>query len=298
MKRFIACFLCIITAISVFTSCSSDNNSIEQSVDGQDVPVSNMSKNIIVNRYSWGMSMDECKRISFDLDVPDGFIDNPDTLFYDISKIDYIFTNESVKNGSTPLLRLDFKNDKLNYICFASTLYANSTDRNNPLFSSIENELSEEFGELYYQSDSDSSIRNIYYKDGTEVLLSTDNVFIVSFNYHDIGKKPTDMNQKIYEYGITALKFVDDYLNEKIDNQIVIQKLKTYEDEIEKIYNSNNDIDYCNSSVKDYIFLIYLKIDNLNSDYGSGTIFDVVKYRNILALLINEPPIRYKYKSE
>ena len=52
-----------------------------------------ISKNVVVSRYSFGMSKTECEDISADLIVPDEYQEDDTMLVYDISGIDYIFCN-------------------------------------------------------------------------------------------------------------------------------------------------------------------------------------------------------------
>ncbi len=112
------------------------------------------------------------------------------------------------------------------------------------------------------------------------------------------GGKPKDMSDGMYQLGLNALAVADQYIAFEIDAieaQDKLGEIRKLAEKQEKKEEEELGVDYLygtkyegDEGIAASILILELSIGNANSNFGDGTMSDVIENRNFLAELLGE----------
>lgn len=113
-------------------------------------------------------------------------------------------------------------------------------------------------------------------------------VILIGFAIYYINtKKPANVSEEMYSYGESAIKIVDDYIDNEISYDVANQKLSGISDSADYYYDNEDD-----NTKKLHDFIIKSSISLLDSTLyfehsGKATYFELLDRRNELAEELN-----------
>ena len=223
MKRLIAIVL-LFAMILVCSSCGTSHKN-------------NIGNTYFLN-FDWDMSVDEAKKCETDnltlIEETNTDIDKKQstTLSFNITNNNNtFFSTADVTDYDTVKAYLMFYDDKLTdiYISYEpEVITQTAVNKLNDCFS-------ENFATPCYKDVDNSYYRYKYYKENSLLELSANqesSYLLVSLSPNEKGK-PAGMSDRTYDFGITALQTVDDYLN----------GLKSYDEAYTKLQNIHSSVE-------------------------------------------------------
>lgn len=105
-------------------------------------------------------------------------------------------------------------------------------------------------------------------------------IAIIYFN----NKKPSDVSDEMYDFGIEALEVIDDYLDNKIDSQAAYEKLSSIDSNATQYYNTRSNDEFLND--KAIFYSVLLLTSGLNEDTVDN--LRLLENRNVLAKAIDK----------
>ncbi|GEM_PF-4176548 len=105
-------------------------------------------------------------------------------------------------------------------------------------------------------------------------------IVIIYFN----NKKPSDVSDEMYNFGIEALEVIDDYLDNEIDSQATYKKLSSIDSNATQYYNTKSNGEFLND--KTIFYSILLLTSGLNEDTVDN--LRLLENRNALAKAIDK----------
>lgn len=77
-------------------------------------------------------------------------------------------------------------------------------------------------------------------------------------------KKPSNISDEMYDFGIEALEVIDDYLDNEIDSQTAYEKLSSIDSNVTQYYNTKSNDKY--SKDKSVFYVVSILTSELNTD--------------------------------
>lgn len=118
------------------------------------------------------------------------------------------------------------------------------------------------------------------------IIISLIVVVLVGIGFYneDFTKKPDDIRENIYQYGLSALETIDEFIDEKVDAYDAVKKLDNVYSRIETEMGDEY-------STSEYLLSYYISdciSDVKNKGEGIKTFADVIESRNKVAESLKE----------